>query len=79
MQVVVVRSGKISGIHWTRGHILTVDVFTQKILLVEESPGWTERELRRDALQLDSRFVPKVGDPAPDGWNQWRTATQLAD
>lgn len=72
-QIVAFRCGKISGIRWVRGYVLTIDSTTEKITAVEPPPGWPDRDLRRDGVFLDSRRIPRVGDAAPKGWEKWRS------
>ena len=80
------QEGKTAGTNWVRGYYIEVDPRTQKIIKVETpSHDWTDQNLRQDALQIDGMSyageddeagtevpAPKVGDPAPNGWDGWR-------
>lgn len=78
--IVAFMEGKESGIRWVRGYNLEIDPTTERVVAVEPvGAEWTDRDLSRDAVQISSVGAndeelppPKIGDPAPTGWREWR-------
>ena len=69
-RVIVCETGREGGIYYTIGAALEIDA-NGVVIDRTAAAGWSKRELRMDALMVDS--IPTVGELAPVGWDAWRS------